>query len=299
MYGAAIAAHINQNMAARNLSAKYVASESKVPESTLSNYRTGKVDKPNEEQVLRIFAVLGDGPEVLYNIRKQVDETAAAEALLKARAKDAELIDQIAEVIKAGSMALLDQQADRMGAQQSEILHHADARIAEERQRASELNAKVLQQCKAEVERAKTECAREIEIEKAHCQEKLDLMERMYESRIEDLKAHNAEMHNADVEHKGDITARVSFNRDFLLSCVRNLTATSILLGLTTLFFGSYAIFAYTVFDMADPTRGLHRETHSIGPVAFVAALVLIIIAVSRLLILFLNRPKKKEKVEG
>ena len=114
MYGSAIAAHINQNMAARNLSAKYVSSESKVPESTLSNYRTGKVDKPNEDQVLRIFAVWGDGPEVLYNIRKQVDETAAAEALLKARAKDAELIDQIADVIKAGSMALLDQQASSM-----------------------------------------------------------------------------------------------------------------------------------------------------------------------------------------
>lgn len=295
MYGAAIAAHINQNMAARNLSAKHVASESKVPESTLSNYRTGKVDKPNEEQVLRIFAVWGDGSDVLYNIRKQVDETAAAEALLKARAKDAELIDQIADVIKAGSMALLDQQAERMGAQQSEILQHADARIAEERQRSSELNAKVLQQCKYEVERAKADCAREIAIEKKHCQEKLDLMGRMYESRISDLKAHNLEMHNADVEHKDDISARVSFNRDFLLSCVRNLTATSILLGLTTLFFGAYAIFAYTVFDMADPTRGLHTETHSIGPVALIAAVALIVIAASRLLILFLNRPKKKE----
>ena len=297
MYGAAIAAHINQNMAARNLSAKYVSSESQTPESTLSNYRTGKTENPNEEQVLRIFAVWGDGPDVLYNIRKQVDETAKAEALLKARAKDAELIDQIAEVIKSGSMALLDQQAERMGAQQSEILQHADARVAEERQRSAELNAKVLQQCKDEVERAKSDCAREIAIEKAHCKDKLDLMERMYESRIADLKSHSEQLHNADVEHKGDISARVSFNRDFLLSCVRNLTATSILLGLTTLFFGAYAIFAYTVFEIADPSRGLHRETHSVGPVALVAALVLIIVAVSRLLILFLNRPKKKTEV--
>lgn len=295
MYGAAIAAHINQNMAARNLSAKHVSSESKTPESTLSNYRTGKIEKPNEEQVLRIFAVWGDGPEVLYNIRKQVDETAAAEARLKASAKDKELIDQIAEVIKSGSMALLDQQAERMGAQQSEILQHADARVEEERQRSAELNAKVLKQCQEEIQRTKAYCAHEIEVEKAHCQDKITMLERMYESRIEDLRAYSVQMHNADVEHKGDITARVSFNRDFLLSCVRNLTATSILLGLTTLFFGSYAIFAYTVFDMADPTRGLHTETHSIGPVALIAAVMLIIIAVSRLLILFLNRPKKKE----
>lgn len=295
MYGAAVAAHINQNMAAHNLSAKEVASRSQTPESTLSNYRTGKVEKPNEEQVLRIFAVWGDGPDVLYRIRRQAEEMASEEARLKASAKDKELIDQIAEVIKSGSIALLDQQAERMGAQQGEILKHADARIEDERRRASELNAKVLQQCKAEVERAKSDCAREIEIEKAHCKEKLDLMERMYESRIADLKSHSEQLHNADVEHKGDITARVSFNRDFLLSCVRNLTATSILLGMTTLFFGSYAIFSYTVFDMADPTRGLHRESHSIGPVALAASLALIAIAVSRLLILFLNRPKKKE----
>ena len=64
---------------------------------------------------------------------------------------------------------------------------------------------------------------------------------------------------------------------------------------LTNVFFGAYAIFAYTTFDMADPTRGLHRETHSIGPVALVVAVMLIVIAVSRLFILFLNRPKKKE----
>lgn len=296
MYGATIATYINQGLIAHNMSAKELASRAQVPESTLSNYKTGKVERPNEEQLFRIAAVFGDSPDTIRLLRLESEEAAAKEARLKAEAKDRDLIDQIAGLIKDGSLALLDQHAERMAAQQSEILEHADARIEDERRRASELNAKVLQQCKAEVERAKSDCAREIEIEKAHCKEKLDLMERMYESRITDLKSHSEQLRNADIEHKGDIAARVSFNRDFLLSCVRNLTATSILLGLTTLFFGAYAIFAYTIFDMEDPTRGLHRETHSIGPVALAIAIGLIVIAGSRLLILFLNRPKKKEK---
>ena len=295
MYGAAIAAHINQNMAARNLSAKYVSSESKVPESTLSNYRTGKVDKPNEDQVLRIFAVWGDGPEVLCNIRKQVDETAAAEALLKARAKDAELIDQIAEVIKAGSMALLDQQAERMGAQQSEILQHADARIAEERQRAAELNAKVLRQCNEEVDRVKEICAREIAMTKEFCDHRVRMTEQHYEARLADARDHLAQMMESEGKHSGELRERYGSSCEYLKSSVRNLSASCILLALTSIFFVSYAIFAYTTFDMKDPTRGLHTEIYSMGPVVLALSVILVAIAGSRLLILFLNRPKKKE----
>lgn len=293
MYGAAIAAHINQSMAAYNLSAKHVSSESKTPESTLSNYRTGKVEKPNEEQLLRIFAVWGDGPEVLYNIRKQVDETAAAEARLKASAKDKELIDQIAEVIKAGSMALLDQQAERMGAQQSEILRHADARVEEERQRAADLNAKVLRQCQEETARAKEACAREIAMNKEFCDQRIKLTEQHYEARLADERRHLEQLMASDTKHADEMRERYGSSREYLKSSVRNLTGACALLLLTNIFFGAYAIFAYTTFDMADPTRGLHHENYSMGPVMFVMAAVLILLAGSRLFILFVKRPKK------
>jgi len=296
MYGATIAAYINQNMIAHNLSAKEVAARSKTPESTLSNYRTGKVENPNEEQLFRIAAVFGDSPDTIRLLRLESEEAAAKEARLKAEAKDKELINQIAELIKSGSIALLDQHAERMAAQQSEILQHADARIEEERQRAAELNAKVLKQCQEEIDRTKEACAREIALHKEFCDQRVALTERHYEARLADLKAYSDQMHGMDIEHKTDISSRINFNREFLLSCVRNLTATSILLGLTTLFFGAYAIFAYTVFDMADSTRGLHRGEYSIGPVALVVAAILLIIVGSRLVILFLNRPKKKEK---
>lgn len=294
MYGATIAAYINQNMIAHNLSAKELAARSKTPESTLSNYRTGKVENPNEEQLFRIAAVFGDSPDSIRLLRLETEEAAAKEARLKAEAKDKELINQIAELIKSGSIALLDQHAERMAAQQNEILQHADARIEEERQHAAELNAKVLKQCQEEIARTKEACEKEIALHKEFCDQRVALTERHYEARLADLKSYSEQMHGMDIEHKTDIGNRVNFNREFLLSCVRNLTATSLILGLTTLFFGAYAIFAYTVFDMADPTRGLHRGEHSIGPVALAVSAVLLIIVGSRLVILFLSRPKKK-----
>ena len=299
MYGAAIAAHINQNMAARNLSAKYVSSESKVPESTLSNYRTGKVENPNEEQVLRIFAVWGDGPDVLCNIRKQVNETAAAEALFKARAKDTELIDQITGIIREGSIQMLKQYSELNAAQQTEILQHADRRIEEERQRAAELNAKVLRQCNEEVARAKEVCAREISMTREFCDQRVRMTEQHYEARLADARDHLEQMMASEGKHSGELRERYGSSREYLKSSVRNLSASCILLALTSIFFGAYAIFAYTTFDMKDPTRGLHTESYSIGPVVLALTVILVAIAGSRLLILFLNRPKKKEKVEG
>lgn len=299
MYGAAIAAHINQNMAARNLSAKHVASEAKVPESTLSNYRTGKTENPNEEQVLRIFAVWGDGPDVLYNIRKQVDETAKAEALLKSRAKDKELIDQITGIVREGSIEMLKQYSELTAAQQTEILQHADRRIEEDRQRAAELNAKVLRQCNEEVDRVKEICAREIAMTKEFCDQRVRMTEQHYEARLADAREHLAQMMASEGKHSGELRERYGSSSEYLKSSVRNLSGSCILLVLTTIFFGAYAIFAYTTFDMKDPTRGLHTESYSIGPVVLVLSIVLIAVAASRLVILFLNRPKKKEKNKG
>ena len=299
MYGTAVAAYINQNMAAHKLSAKEVAAKSQTPESTLSNYRTGKVENPNEEQLFRIAAVFGDGPDTIRLLRLEAEEASSKEARLKAEAKDKELISQIAEIIKSGSIALLDQNAERMAAQQSEILQHSDRRIEEERQRAAELNAKVLRQCNEEVARVKEVCAREISMTKEFCDQRVRMTEQHYEARLADARDHLEQMMASEGKHSGELRERYGSSREYLKSSVRNLSASCILLALTSIFFGSYAIFAYTTFDMKDPTRGLHTESYSIGPVVLALTVILVAIAGSRLLILFLNRPKKKEKSEG
>ena len=299
MYGAAVATYINQNMIAHNLSAKEVAAKSQTPESTLSNYRTGKVEKPNEEQLFRIAAVWGDSPDTIRLLRFEAEEAMRKEARLKDEAKDRELINQIADVIKSGSIALLDQHADRMAAQQSEILQHADARVEEERRRAADLNARVLKQCQDEVARIKESCAHEIAMNKEFCDERIRLTEKHYEARLADQHAHLDRMMDSEHLHGAELRERYGSSREYLKSSVRNLTGACALLGLTNIFFGSYAIFAYTTFDMNDLTRGLHRENYSMGPVMLALLVSMIAIAASRLVILFLNRPKKKEKVEG
>ena len=172
---------------------------------------------------------------------------------------------------------------------------HADKRIAEERQRAAELNAKVLRQCNEEVDRVKEICAREIAMTKEFCDHRVRMTEQHYEARLADAREHLAQMMESEGKHSGELRERYGSSREYLKSSVRNLSASCILLALTSIFFGSYAIFAYTTFDMKDLTRGLHTESYSMGPVVLALSVILVAIAGSRLLILFLNRPKKKE----
>ena len=299
MFKVVIADYINKNLIAHKKSAKEASVKCDIPESTLSNYRTGKIENPNLEHLYRIAAFFGDGPEVIRKLRHQAEESAAEEARLKADAKDRQLIDQITGIVREGSIEMLKQYSELTAAQQTEILQHADRRIAEERQRAAELNAKVLQQCNEEVDRAKENCAREIAMTKEFCDQRVRMTEQHYEARLADAREHLAQMMESEGKHSGELRERYGSSREYLKSSVRNLSASCILLALTSIFFGSYAIFAYTTFDMKDPTRGLHTESYSMGPVVLALSAILVAIAGSRLLILFLNRPKKKEKLEG
>jgi len=299
MFKVVIADYINKNLIAHKKSAKEAALKCDIPESTLSNYRTGKIENPNLEHLYRIAAFFGDDPEVIRRLRQQAEESAAEEARLKADAKDRQLIDQITGIIREGSIEMLKQYSELTAAQQTEIIQHADRQIEEERRRAADLNAKVLRQCNEEVARVKEVCAREIAMTKEFCDQRVRMTEQHYEARLEDAREHLAQMMASEGRHSGELRERYGSSREYLKSSVRNLSASCILLALTSIFFGAYAIFAYTTFDMKDPTRGLHTENYSMGPVVLALTIILVAIAGSRLFILFLNRPKKKEKVEG
>ena len=299
MFKVVIADYINKNLIAHKKSAKEAALKCDIPESTLSNYRTGKIEKPNLEHLYRIAAFFDDGPEVIHKLRQQAEESAAEEARLKADAKDRQLIDQITGIIREGSIEMLKQYSELTAAQQTEIIQHTDRRIEEERRRAADLNAKVLRQCNEEVARVKEVCAREIAMTKEFCDQRVRMTEQHYEARLEDAREHLAQMMESEGKHSGELRERHGSSREYLKSSVRNLSGSCILLVLTTIFFGAYAIFAYTTFDMKDPLRGLHTESYSIGPVVFALSVALIAVAASRLVILFFKRPKNKEKLEG
>lgn len=294
MFRTSVSTYINSNLNEHHLSAKELAARAQIPESTLSNYKTGKIENPSDEQLFRIAAVFGDGPEVIRLLRLESEESAQKEARLKAEAKDRALIEQVAAIIREGSVKLLAEHSAGMAAQQSEIIAHTDKRIEEERQRFKERTAEVLRQCNEEILRAKENCAREIALHKEFYEQRAHIIEAQYEARLAESREHLAQLIAAEHEHSNELRERYGSSREYLKSSIRNLTGACVILMMTTFFFGAYALFAYTTFDMADPSRGFHRGSYSIGPVVFVLSMILVATAISRLVILFVRRPKNK-----
>lgn len=295
MFNILISEHIKARKEEKGLTYETISAKAPVPLSTLHAYAQGTVKTPKDDVLVRIFAVLGDGPEVVQQLRRKAAVSTAEESQLLSASTDQERMEAFASLMRANMSAVLEEYRLQAAAQQTEIIQHADARVETERQLFKARADEVLRQCNAENERTKADCAREIAANEKDCEQRLALTEKHYEARLASMKEHLGDMLKSEHEHNAELRERYVSSREYLKSSVRNLSAACIILVLTNVFFGAYAIFAYTTFDMADPTRGLHRETHSIGPVALVVAVMLIVIAVSRLLILFLNRPKKKE----
>lgn len=166
MFRTAIATYINTNLQKHGLSAKKVAAIAQIPDSTFSNYKTGKIEHPNEEQLFRIAAVFGDTEETIRLLRLESEDAAKKEEQLKADAKDKALLDQVAALIREGSVKLLSENAEHMEAQQEEMRRLAAEQIENERSR----------------------CAQEIKLLREHYEGQMALMERQYEARIADLK---------------------------------------------------------------------------------------------------------------
>lgn len=166
MFRTAIAAYINTNLQRTGLSAKKAAVLAQIPESTFSNYKTGKIEHPNEEQLFRIAAVFGDTEETIRLLRLESEDADRKEEQLNADAKDKALLDQVAALFRDGAVKLLAEIADRMEAQQEEMRRLAADQIENERAR----------------------CKQEIDHIRHHYEEQMALMERQYEARISDLK---------------------------------------------------------------------------------------------------------------
>ena len=166
MFRTAIAAYINTNLQKTGLSAKKAAALAQIPDSTFSNYKTGKIEHPNEEQLYRIAAVFGDTKETIRLLRLESEDAARKEDQLKAEAKDKALLDQVATLFREGSVKLLAENAARMEAQQEEMRRLAAEQIENERAR----------------------CEQEIKHIRQHYEDQMALMEHQYEARIADLK---------------------------------------------------------------------------------------------------------------
>lgn len=288
MYNLLIAEYIKTNKEAHHMTFDFISEKSDTPVSTISAYAKAQVTSPKDETLIRIAAVFGDGPDVIYKMKQAAAEATEKEKKLIASSSDEQRMKQLADLIRTSVSALLEEYRIQAAQQQTEILEHADRRVEEERIRFKERAAEVVRQCNEEMARNKELYDQRYKMTLNHC-----------EQRVADIKEHMNDVLKEKRDSELKMSHQYSRNREFLKSCVRNLSATSIILMLTNIFFGAYAVFSYTVFDMADPTRGLHRESHSVGPLMLFLSIVMIGYAAFRLIVLYIRRPKERiEEVE-
>ena len=225
-----VSQYINRNLVDHDMTYKALSTLSGVPVSTIHAYAQGKTTSPNEDNLIRIAAAFGDGPDVIYAMHRESLPAIADENLLIAHSDDKELMEKYADLIRSTVSQILDEYRSAASSQQTEIITHADQRVEDERRRARERCDAVLAQCLEEVERQ---------------------------------KQHNASL----LALKDDMLLSVRQDRDkslsYLSRVVRNLTIALIVVSLLAVsglaVLGGYAVYAYHTFDRADPTRGLYQ----------------------------------------
>lgn len=281
------AQYLNDNLALNDWTYKDLNGRSGVPTSTISAYAQGKVNNPDEDNLLRIIKAFGDPPEILQQMRRAALPSTVAENKLIAGASDQDRMEKFAALLRTNMLAVMEEYRAASAAQQTELFQHTEQRIAAEQEEFQRRSAEVVRQCHQENDRKETACS-----------EKLDLMEKHCNQRIEDMRVHMADVLQEKKDADNKMAKQYARNRAYLKSSVRNLCIAGGILLVTNIFFGAYAIFTYTVFDMQDPTRGLHRETHSVGPMMLFLAIVAICVAGALVVSMLAKKPKHEEEEE-
>lgn len=226
MFKTRLAKYINDGMKSHGLTYRKMEELSGVPQSTLSGYAKGKVDRPIDAHLERIAAAFGDTPDVIRAMRQESLDETAAENMLVAKARDKELVEKMEELLRSSAIQIMQEHDASARLQQSEIIAHADKRVADITDEARKRCLEIADQCRQHEQEYKQ-----------HCDAVLD-----------------AERRAVAAEKKGllDLVDRLERNIVYLRSLVRNLSIVAALLGV-------YAVYAYKVFDVNDPTRGLYQ----------------------------------------
>lgn len=274
MLGLRFAEYINSNMAERKWKLKDLERESGVSDSTLTAYKRGLSNKPTMDNMIRIAAAFGDPPSVIEDMLSKSDAVQTEEEKrLIAEAADQARLERISSMLRENMVQILNEFREQSAAQQTEIIQHADKRIADAQEDFDRRNTEVLNQCKQEIER-----------EKAHCQQ-----------RIDDMQKYATFVYTSEREHRKDLRIRNEHSREYLKSCVRNISACCLLLGLIAFMSSVYSIFAFFAFDLSDPSRGLYQGSSIVAALLLVSVVSILILIAWRLLVIY----KRKETDDG
>ncbi|MBQ7826542.1 MAG: helix-turn-helix transcriptional regulator, partial [Clostridia bacterium] len=230
--------YINDNLAENDWTYKDLNGHSGVPTSTICAYAQGKVNNPDDDNLRRIAQAFGDPPEIIQQMRREAMGATVAENKIIAASDDKQRMEQLGALLRTNMLAVMEEYRAASAAQQTELLQHTEQRIAAEQEEFRRRSAEVVRQCHQENDRKETACS-----------EKLDLMEKHCNQRIEDMRAHMADVLHEKRDAEKKMSRQYARNRAYLRSSVRNLCIAGGILLVTNIFFGAYAIFAYTVFD--------------------------------------------------
>lgn len=276
MFKLRLAEYINSNMQERNWTYRDLSGKSGVPDSSIHSYAQGRVTTPNEDNLIRIAAAFGDGPDVIQEMRREALPSTVQENKLLAESADKERMEAFAALMRKNMLSVMEEYRTAAAEQQTEIIRHADEHVEIERRRFKARADEVLRQCTAEIAKNESICNEKIAMTEKHVRELLTLKD-------EQIKKADAENEKA---------------RAYLRVVVRNLTVALIavavfaVVGLACL--GGYAFYAYQTFDLKDSTRGMYRGGASIGPIVLTLLVVGAVGAIAFFIFLFFNARKKK-----
>lgn len=282
-----LAEYMNSNMRRLGWTYKRTEKETGVPQTTIYSYAQGRVTNPDDDNLNRIAIAFGDDPELIQRARREALDSTTKENQLFAESADKKRMEEFANLMRANMTALLEEYRQGESARQTEIIQHADARVETEKQRFKNRAEEVARQCREELERKDAECDKRIDMMREHC-----------DQRIADAKEHVRAIIDEKSKSEQKTTEQYTRNTTYLKLSVTNLCIAGGILIVTNILFGAYAIFAYTVFDMAEPSRGLHREAYSAGPMIVFLATVLLLLACALMASALLKR-RKVSKTPG
>jgi transcriptional regulator with XRE-family HTH domain len=153
-----VSQYINTNLADHNMTYKKLSAISQVPTTTIHAYAQGKTSNPNEENLIRIAAAFGDGPEVIHEMRRASLDSTVKENMLVAKSTDKEMVEEYASLIRANVAQILEEYRAQSAAQQTEILQHADRRVATVREETAKQCQLVAEQCRQHEQEYKQQC---------------------------------------------------------------------------------------------------------------------------------------------
>lgn len=280
--------YINDNMESRGWKNQHLEKESTVPDSSISSYRKGLTKKPSRDNMILIAAAFGDPPSVIDQMIAESNGTTSEEAQrLMAEAADQERLERIVAMMREQMVQMLSDFREQSAAQQTEIITHADHRVA-----AAEAEAdRRITEARADFDRRNdavlTQCKAEIEREKAHCQQ-----------RIDDMRQYAEHVYKTEREHRRELRVRNKSSREYLKSMVRNISACGLLLGMIAFASSGYAIFAFFAFDLSDPTRGIYQGSAAVAIIILISTLAMLGVIAWRLFVLYRRRIRSESQVE-